>query len=646
MARFAAAFVLVFSSTVGGAAEPPPIAAFARQPGISGAAISPDGERIAYVSTAGERPVAAVFERQDPDDLRVVLASDEDKSIQWCYWANDKRLLCSLRWMETNGRVVFAVTRLAAVDADGSNIKVLMQRSMETRQFLDRVLDWTPDEPQTVLVEAAHGNDRYPSVFALDVDSGNMQRRLRAHPPIDSFATDGRGNVRLGWGRNEELVSYYARAADSDGWERLARFEVFSSPDDVLQPVAVAEGSDLLYATGVAGGRQALWVLDLKDRTPPGILYSHPEVDIDRVLLRRDGALLGVYYETDRPGIYYVDQDARAVMGTVQKVLPDTFNRIVDSSTDMRFLIVRAGSDVVPDTYYLLERGTGVLGRFATAYPEIDPALFGRMESLRYPAQDGTQIPAYLTVPLERKAENLPLVVMPHGGPISRTTWRFDFLRAFLVSRGYAVLEMNFRGSDGYGRAWFQAAHQDWGGLTYSDIADGARWAVARGIADPRRVAIVGWSFGGYAALLGATRDSKLFRCAASIAGISDLSELKYDQSKFRDARAVVNRQLGMDAAKLKADSPLRHVDDIGIPILLVHGNRDSQAEVDQSQSMARALERAHKEHEFVLLDGADHQLHRTADRTALLEALESFLQRQMAEAPAAETVAGSTPAS
>jgi dipeptidyl aminopeptidase/acylaminoacyl peptidase len=218
---------------------------------------------------------------------------------------------------------------------------------------------------------------------------------------------------------------------------------------------------------------------------------------------------------------------------------------------------------------------------------------------------------------------------MPHGGPISRDGWRFSFLRAFLVSRGYAVLQMNFRGSSGYGWEWYSAAHQDWGGLTYSDIHDGTRWAIDQGIADPKRVAIVGWSFGGYAALLGAVRNSDVYRCAVSIAGVSDLPMLLNDE-RHSSGILFQKKQIGTDWGKLREDSPLRHVEKIKAPILLVHGTRDYIVEVGHSEKMAQLLDRKGKAHKSVILEGGTHDLDRQADRVALLTELDAFLSRYM----------------
>ncbi len=220
----------------------------------------------------------------------------------------------------------------------------------------------------------------------------------------------------------------------------------------------------------------------------------------------------------------------------------------------------------------------GNLQLIGRAYPDLDPKKLPRMQSISFPAADGTTIPGYLTVPAGRRAEHLPLIVMPHGGPLARDGWSFESLRLFLASRGYAVLQVNFRGSSGYGTKWRMDAHQDWGGLTYSDITDGARWAIRQGIADPAHMCILGWSFGGYAALVGAVRNADLYRCAVSIAGVSDLSLLEDQQSNFANG-AIAREQIGTLRQKLEDDSPQRHAADVAMPVLLIHGDLDSQVE-------------------------------------------------------------------
>jgi dienelactone hydrolase len=650
--------VAVFLFATAAHSEAPPIATFARDRFIADAAISPDGRYLAVITTISGVRVAMVRNLSTPNAPLIPVmsgATDYKFFITWCRWATDSRLLCGLRGTDHVRGMVVVLTRLAAVDADGKNLKVLLQDNAAvaaTGQIQDHIVDWTPGIPDTVLIQAqadltngtSHritasggavvGNviSEFPSLYELNVVTGKMRRRLEGHRPLRAYLTDHHGEARLGWGVMGETrqIVYDARDPRTGDWNRLLKYEAFSN-EHVLRPISIcADKPDCAYAIGSNEGRDALWRLDLTGKNPPALEFAHPIADVEDAVFANDGRLLGVMYETDQPFIYYTDPTWGRIARSLKAVLPNTFIELVDATRDERLYLVRASSDVDAGTYYLLDAKKGQLERVGKAYPDLDPATVGRMQTISYPSRDGTTIPGYLTVPPGVRAEHLRLVVMPHGGPIARDSWQFDFLRAFLVSRGYAVLQMNFRGSAGYGEKWFYDAHQDWGGLTYSDIVDGARWAVKEGIADPSHMCIVGWSFGGYAALLGATRNGDLFRCAVSIAGVSDLKLLETQASFFVGGR-IAREQIGTDSSKLKADSPRSHAADVSIPVLMVHGDNDAQANVDQSDAMDRALTRAGKAHEYILIEGADHQMSRESDRTTLLTAIERFLATHLA---------------
>jgi dipeptidyl aminopeptidase/acylaminoacyl peptidase len=369
--------------------------------------------------------------------------------------------------------------------------------------------------------------------------------------------------------------------------------------------------------------------MDLTDKEDPALVFAHPVVDVRSPILSSKGELLGLRYETDVPMFYATNEHIRSVVEAVKTVVPGEFNVITESTRDDRIHVIRSSSDRNAPSYGILDTAAKTFERVGAPYPDIDSSSFAPMRSISYPARDGTQIPGYLSVPAGGPAAHLPLIVMPHGGPISRDTWHYFFLRAFLVSRGYAVLQMNFRGSSGYGSDWFFAAHQDWGGLTYDDVVDGGRWAIEQGIADPRRVCVVGWSFGGYIALVGAQRNPELFRCAVSIAGISDLG-LLIDEGHHWLAAATVKKQIGTDPEKLKRDSPRLHASEFKVPVLLLHGDLDAQAPYEQSVVMDTALTRAGKPHRFVTIREADHQLSTESDRATMLREVEAFLAEHL----------------
>lgn len=638
----------------GGIAGPvmaaPTIEEFASRPRVEDASISPDGRHLAVIRTQDGRAGAFVVDR-DPathEPSRFVLGEPEHFRMTWCHWATNTRLLCGFRGMNKSG-FVYEVTRLVAVDADGGNMRVLIQRSEVAQgQFQDRIINWHPGPADTVLIEADEGmspeqlaagvqvygnigTHSLPAVFELDVVTGRLTMRQHARYPIRHWITDKRGQVRLGWGFEGSTISYYARLGDRD-WRRLTKFEVFTR-ENHFDPIAISgEESNKAYAYGPYEGRQALWLVDLTDKEDPTLVFSHPLVDVGSPMLAADGRLLGIHYDTGYPMMYFTDQRIQDMKDSIQELAHGKFSAIHGSTRDENAFVIRSYSDRDPSSFMVLDIKDHKAVALGAPYPDRDEASLASMRSISYPARDGTPIPAYLSQPPGVPPTNLPLIVMPHGGPIARDTWGYFFLREFLVSRGYAVLQMNFRGSSGYGSDWFFAAHQDWGGLTYDDVVDGARWAIEQKIADPRRVCIVGWSFGGYLALLGAQRNADLFRCSVDIAGVSDLGLLIDEGHNWLGSQSI-KRQIGTDAAKLKLNSPRLHAAEFNVPLLMLHGNADAQVPFEQSDRMSSALKGAGKEHRFVVFPDADHQFSAEKDRATLLREIEGFLDSHLAAA-------------
>jgi dipeptidyl aminopeptidase/acylaminoacyl peptidase len=620
-------------------AAPPSVEAFAQQEFMRDAQISPDGRYLAFISSVDGARVALTMDLKKAGKPVAVLGTEAGGKLDlsWCRWGNDTRLVCGFREsINVRDDFSFVKTKLAAVDADGKNAKELMRNDrVSAAQFKDEVLDWTPSQPRTVLIQAQENlrstgtlltsAATTPAVYELDLYSGGLNMMLRPHQTIREYYTDGNGSVRLGVGLSNAQRLFYARLLGEDSWRLLAKVETFAITNQIV-PQHVLPGTNKAYAVALRDGRRALWEIDMEDREPPRLIFDHPRVDIDRFTYSSTtGKMLAFGYDMDRPFMQYEDEQLRTLLRGINKALPNTFNRPHSFTEDFGKLVVRASSDIDMGSYYLYDRETRGLKQLGRSYSNIPTDSLARMQAIEYPARDGTLIPGYLMIPSGKRPERLPFVVLPHGGPISRDTWQFDFLAQFLTTRGYGVLKMNFRGSSGYGQQWFHAAHQDWGGLTYSDILDGAHWVVDKGFADPQRTCIVGWSFGGYAALLGAVRNGDVFKCSVSIAGVSDLAEL-LNTSKHFINRGVVAKQIGDDSDKLKNDSPARNAAKVRIPVLMIHGTHDAQAPYEQSRLMASALSSAGKPHELLRLDGADHSIWRPADRATMLTKIEQFL--------------------
>ncbi len=635
-----------------GAESPPPLADFVGTRSLESVALSPDGHYLALLVRGPQGRGALVRDLTEGGDtaFKQVMGSSPEVQLTWCRWASGTRLLCGLEGALRGSGFVYSATRLVAVDADGKNWKLLISDSpVAGGQFQDEILSWTPPKADTVLVQAdpsllsnvsaistyiGQALSEFPAVEELNVVTGAMRVQVPPFPPVRRFLTDRHGEVRVGWGFESHstevsLYARYERDSGSHGWKLLFKRDAFAAGG--YEPLAICvDQPDCLYAMADSEGRDALWRVDLTGRAAPQLEFAHPAVDVAGPVFGADGRLLGVVYETDRPFFYAVDPKAQGIMDALKGPLGNSFVSLVDSTRDEKLFLVHTSSDVDPGTFYLLDVAKGHLLRIGSGYPRLDPKTLPHVEPISFPAADGTAVPGYLTTPVGKRAEHLPLIVMPHGGPIARDHWQFDFLRAFLASRGYAVLQINFRGSAGYGHKWQMDAHQDWGGLTYSDVTDGARWAVKQGIADPARMCIVGWSFGGYAALVGAVRNGDLYRCAISIAGISDLSLLESQTWNFVNG-AIAREQIGTLRQKLKDDSPRRHAAAATMPVLMIHGDMDAQSNIAQSLAMDSALEEAGKKHELIVIKGGRHSLTLDSERTTLLTAVERFLAQNLA---------------
>jgi dipeptidyl aminopeptidase/acylaminoacyl peptidase len=676
----AAALLCVLGSAL--AAAPQPIEHFARRPQMQGVSISADGKHVAFLSGAGDDTVLMTFDRTQPgSEFKRVTASEPGKfDLTWCRWANAKRLLCGVSGNIRGKKYAeppFA--RIFGVDADGSALKVLEQARNEANLFVqttsmrnlnmnygaevekasesghalrgtvdhsgsavaekyiaglatarrDEVIDFTPDDEDGVLIQVDDDRDSFKTIFQLNINNGFRSVRVPENPPIQNFLTDGRGNARIGWGTSGTgNTFYYARLEGDHGWRSLGATKAFDG-QDLLRPIAMSPEVNVAYAVGAHQGRDAFWAIDLSDKLEPQLLFNHAVVDVGEPILLTDQRLLGVRYDVERPYVWYTNPKLRELVDKLEKQYPNRAFEIIDSSADLKTLVIQSFSDTDSGTYYTYDVDKNVLQRLGTAYPELDQKSLGTMTGIVYKAADGAEIPGYLTIPSGAERKNLPLIVMPHDGPAQRDSWKFSFLRTFLANRGYAVLQMNYRGSAGLGQKWKLDAHQDWGGLTYADIRDATRWAVSEGIADPKRICIMGWGFGGYAALLGAVRNSDTYRCAVSIAGIADLQMQKDEAVIFGD-KDFRRAQIGSDPEKLKRDSPLQNVAQIGVPVLLVHGTKDWQVQVDQTRAMSKALDKQKKPQRTVIIDGGSHELERTSDRVTLLKEIEGFLAHAM----------------
>jgi len=627
-----AALLALLAKTASGA-TPPSLETFAAYSDFGAVTLSPDGNRIAYTARANGKRALIVLDLEKRT-MKPILAAEEDRfQIHWCSFKTSQRLLCGLRGVQHMHTQGFPVTRLIAINADGTGLKVLVQnRRSGWSQFQDSVLDWLNDDPSHVLIELNPSEDftPFPEVCTLDIESGRLERVQLQRRPILSWRTDDKGVVRYGGGCDDaKRCEYVTRESAAAPWRVLKRWDRYKDASD-FTVLGFGQDADKLLVSEVLDDRVAVYKLDLADKADKELMFAHPQVDIGGAIeWPGTNRVVGFWYETDRYQRAIFDAEAAAIFEVVDKSLPGTTNYIVDSARDGKLLLVAAYSDVLPRQYYLLDLERKALRKLSGIAPDLAQTPLAPMKAVRVTAADGTILPGYLTVPVGAEAKNLPMVIYPHGGPHSRDSLGFDEIVQFMVSRGYAVLQVNFRGSTGYGQAWYEAGLRKWGTVMVDDVNSATRWAIAQGIADPKRTCIVGWSFGGYAALMGAIREPDLYRCVASIAGVTDLRALTWEIKGYYGGDEDASYILGTDSEELAAGSPLKAANQIKAPVLLVHGKLDLQVSVDQSARMYRALG-AKKQREFVLIDEGDHALSRYEWRMTLLTKLDEFLAANM----------------
>lgn len=624
-------------------------AAFGAREAVSAPRLSPDGSSVLYITPGpGLKSYAVVSNLQSGKSSVVTSTDGQPETLNWCNYAAPTRLVCRVTGAVVQTGEIIGFQRLLAMDLDGTDAKLLGQPSSfydaRIRQFDGAILDWRGATDGAVLMEREYVPEagrihsrisRKKSGLGVDVVDTLSLRVSQVEPPRDSasgYMTDGRGNVRImtsvetqANGTLTGRVKYFYRTKDSREWKTLAEH---IDRDDQLRPLAVDAETDSVYVLKKKGGRQALYTIKLDGSMAERLVAENPRVDISGVVRSGDGQrVIGYRYTDDFSHGVYFDPEFKSLADSLSRALPNMpIVSFVDSTMDGRKLLIFAGRDTDPGRFYLFDRNSKTLNEAMLERPQLEGRMLAQVKPVTIPAADGAQIPAYLTLPPGREAKGLPAIVLPHGGPSSRDYWGFDWLGQFFAARGYAVLQPQFRGSAGFGDEWLnENGFKNWR-TSIGDISASARWLSAQGIADPNRIAIVGWSYGGYAALQSAATDPSLYKAVAAIAPVTDLQQLKTDAGAYTSAR-LVEKFIG-SGPHVAEGSPARRAADIRVPVLLVHGDMDANVRYWHSEKMRDALRSAGGEVEFLGYKGYDHHLEDSKVRAEVLTKVALLLDR------------------
>jgi dipeptidyl aminopeptidase/acylaminoacyl peptidase len=415
---------------------------------------------------------------------------------------------------------------------------------------------------------------------------------------------------------------------DQCRWQPFGEYHV--STETGFNPYAVDPIENVAYGFEKFEGRQALYKVQLDESLTKTRVFNRPDVDIDGLItLGRKKRVVGYSFATEKRQAAYFDPDLKKLAASLSKALPNAdLVYFGGMSADEQKLVVWAGSDTNPGQYYLFDRATKKVGPLFASRPELQGYTLSPVKPVSIKAADGTLIPGYLTLPPGSNGKGLPAIVMPHGGPSSRDEWGFDWLAQYFAQQGFAVLQPNYRGSSGYGDGWYQQnGFQSWKSAI-SDVNDSGRWLVSEGIASADKLAIVGWSYGGYAALQSAVSDPALFKAIVAIAPVTDLNQLKEQYRGYMNFR--VARDFIGSGPHIAEGSPARNAAKIKAPVMLFHGSLDRNVDVKQSQMMADQLRDVGNPPELVIYKNLDHYLEDRAARTEMLQKSASFLKAKM----------------
>lgn len=600
-----------------------PIEHFFAEPDIRSPQVSPDGKHLAFLTTLGTGTVGIAMMHLSDGKIEPLVAA-KDENVDSFFWKGADHIVYSgdLGGNESPALRSFNLPKRKVTPI------------AESRGKVAQVIDRLPFDPNNLLILGPKKAASWSwDLWKLDVRDG--QRRtvpiVTGAEDVLQYVADNTGTIRV---RTRLLGDKYlvdVRTAGTEtSWAQVAEFPANDPRWSILH--FAADNENLYVLSNQDSDTAALHTLNTRTLQLSAPLFRPPSGEIESVLTSRDRSVLhGVTYIDDRTRYHWFDAGRARLQAQIDSSLPGTFNAVVSRSDDEQILVIIATSDRDPGTYYVLDRRAPRLMALGKINRRIDPAQMRPMEPVQFTARDGLTLHGYLTRPAAPGPA--PLIVHPHGGPFGvRDEWGFNPDVQFLANRGYAVLQINFRGSGGYGDRFLKAGRGEWGGKMQDDLTDGVRWAIEQKIADPSRIAIYGASYGGYAALAGVTFTPELYRCAVNYVGVSDLNLItSWGRGRFGRTDDMFYRDwIGDDKAYKFNRSPLNFVDRIRVPTLHAYGNNDPRVDIDHWNRLEPKLKQAGKPYEIIIEEDEGHGFSNESARIKFYRHLEGFLARHL----------------
>tara|TARA_B100002051_G_scaffold222970_1_gene217358 strand:+ start:984 stop:2987 length:2004 start_codon:yes stop_codon:yes gene_type:complete len=601
-----------------------PLEDFFRNPEMSSFQLSPNGKYISYMKPweDGNR-MMNVYVRPIGSDEEVRITGASKRSLYGYFWLNENRIA----YVQDEGGD--ENIHIYAVNIDGSNnIDLTPFENIQAR-----ITDDLEDNPDYMLVALNKRNPRIHDVYRMNVNSGEMEMIAENPGNIQGWMTDNDGKLRIATTSDGVNTSLLYRENESEDFRPILTTNFKES----VSPLYFTFDNQELYVASNRGrDKSAIFKFDLETAKEGELIFENDEVDVYGLMRsKKRKKITGVSYTTDKRQMHFFDEWRENLQNKLESKLKGVEVAISDLSKDETKAIVVTYSDRSRGTYYYYDIEKDILNKLADLSPWLDEEDMAFMKPISYKSRDGLTIPGYLTLPLNYKqGDRIPVVVNPHGGPWARDNWGFNSQVQFLANRGYAVLQMNFRGSVGYGREFWEISFKQWGKTMQDDITDGVNWLIDEGIADPDRIGIYGASYGGYATLAGLAFTPDVYACGVDYVGVSNIFTLLETLPPYWElGRQMMYEMIGdPDTEKelLKAASPLFHIDKIKAPLFVAQGANDPRVKQAESDQIVEALEAKGIDVPYMLKEDEGHGFYNEQNQFDFYREMIKFLDKHL----------------
>ena len=623
-----------------------PTLLFAMEPEFNSVSLSPDGEHILYIYPKDENYVFRVDPIDSEIDTEDHYMGVIDKGLlSRITWVNDRRLLLEINSTDggfsvnyVNNEIVISFNLLKifyAFDVTRSGMEKIFEYKyhinplfmQNPENYQSFVLDTLDKDKNNILVSLLDEETGLPSVHYLNVYTGETKIYQKSVENISKWFADHDGNIRFGLGSDDNRLVMIARKNGEQKWLNLHDQELFQ--DDRFKPVSFGENENNIFVISpAANGRYAIYDFNIEEGILERKIFEHPNVDVTNIeFSKTNKKLLAVTYHEDKLGRFYLDENYKKNMEAINQALPDRNNYLISMSRDQRYMLIRSESDVFPGAYYRMDTERRELRLVGELNTLLNPEYLSRQMNENYFTRDGLEIASYLTLPKENNdGEKPPLIVLPHAIPDGRDINSYNYLTQFLASRGYAVLQPNYRGSSGYGLQFQLMGYGEWGRNIQFDIEDGVKNLIAKNVINKDKICIMGQNFAGYIALMSAIQNQDLFKCVIANAPITDLDELVKNVKKAM-GKSVAERLVGKRKRRdIRKISPIDNMKKFNTPVLLFHGDINQRIPIQNSEEFVKKMKKEKVEHRFITLKGEGNEISMYENRKRYLEEIEDFL--------------------